>query len=674
MKKWLVKNIDKRLSGQLAIETKLPSLICDLLVSRGIYSAEQANEYFNGSTLSDPLEITDMEKAAHIIDEAIQNDEKITVYGDYDCDGVTATVMLYSHLDALGADVDWYIPTREEGYGLNADAVRKIAEGGTSLIITVDNGVSAENEAELIYELGMRLVITDHHQPPDTLPRAEAIVNPHRADDLSQYKQLAGCGVVLKLIMAMENDIEGVLEQYADIAAIGTIGDVVALTGENRVIVRRGLSEMQYTENQGVLALISAAGLDEEDMTSTGVAFGLCPRINAAGRYGSPRAAAELFLSQTKKLAEIKAEELCELNDKRKQTENDILEKAKQQLESNPRAFGSRVLVVYGEGWNHGIIGIVSARLLDLYAKPCIVIGIENGEARGSARSVEGFSVYNALDACSDLLTRFGGHTKAGGFSLDADKVEEFIDRIQSYAAEKYPVMPEPTAEADLEPEQADLNITSIENLKYLQPFGEQNPVPLFLMRNCRITSSRPLKNGKYTAFSADYKGTVLKFLCFSLSYDCFTYNIGDRVDVLANLEINDYNNTKSISVRVKEIRHSGFEQDKYFAAKRIYEKILLGERVDGRLAARIIPSPQNMKLPFDLARSCKSIEAAAQIAMANGVNYCLFMMCLHVFAEFGHIKLDRVNKAMEFIAGGKRIDTASSAVIRRIKKSCGLV
>ena len=228
------------------------------------------------------------------------------------------------------------------------------------------------------------------------------------------------------------------------------------------------------------------------------------------------------------------------------------------------------------------------------------------------------------------------------------------------------------TAEADLEPLAEDLEISSIENLKYMQPFGEQNSTPLFLMRECSILSSRPLKDGKYTSFTAEYKGKSLKFLCFSISYDKFTYNIGDKVDVLANLEVNEYNNIKSVSVRVKDMRRSDFEQDKYFAAKNFYEKILLGEKADPRLLKRILPTPETMRLPFDLARSETSIETAAQKAMARGVNYCLFMMCLHIFAEFGHLKLDRVNGTMEFIKGGRKIDLDSSAVVKRIKKACG--
>lgn len=671
MKKWLVRNSDNALAMKLKTDTGLPMLLCSLLVGRGIYTAEQAQQYFNGSELSHPMLIADMDKAVQAIEEAVDNEVKITVYGDYDCDGVTSTVMLYTHLDAIGADVNWYIPTREEGYGLNENAVRKLHEDGTGLIITVDNGVSALNEAELIYELGMKLVVTDHHQLPEILPKAEAIVNPHRRDDTSPYKDLAGCGVALKLIMALEHDTDGVLEQYADLAAIGTIGDVVPLTGENRIIVKRGLLEMQYSENQGLLALIHAAGLDEENITSTGIAFGLCPRINAAGRYESPKAAAELFMAQTRQIADIKAQELNELNIKRKQIESDILESAKAQLLSDPKAFNSRVLIVCGEGWNHGIIGIVSARLLELYEKPCIVIGIEGDEARGSARSIDGFSLYTALDACSEHLTRFGGHTKAAGFSLPKDKLDGFVAQLRAYADEKFPSMPVMAVEADIEPELSDLEISSIENLRHLQPFGEENNAPLFLMKNCTIISSRPLKDGKYTSFTAEYKGSQFKFLCFGISYDKFGYFPGDKVDVLSHIEINEYNDKKSVSIRVKDIRRSDFPQDKYFAARNFYEKILRGEKTDSRLLSRILPNKENMKLPFDLARKMTSIDSAAQIAISQGMNYCLFMMCLHVFAEFGHLKLDRINGTMEFLKGGRRIELESSAVVKRIIKSC---
>ncbi len=672
MKKWLVKNSGGELAGELKKATGLPELLCRLLCARGICTEGLAREYFNGNEISDPYLIKDMEKAVETIESAVQSDAKITVYGDYDCDGITATVMLFSYLEALGADVDWYIPTREEGYGLSEAAVKKLHANGTELIVTVDNGISAVNEARLIYELGMELVITDHHQVPDELPMAQAVLNPRRKDDASPYKELAGCAVVLKLIIAMEGgDTDGILERYAELAAIGTIGDVVALTGENRIIVRRGLQEIKYSENLGLLALIEQAGFDNEDFDSTHAAFGICPRINAAGRYKSPLPAMELLLSETQKTARQRAEELCELNNLRKKTEFEILEQAKLMLNSNPRAFNSRVLIVCGEGWNHGVIGIVSARLCELYEKPCIVMGIENGEARGSARSIEGFSLYNALCACSEHLTRFGGHTRAAGFSLPSDKVELFSAQLRQYADENFPSMPVMTVEADIVPDISQLDIDSVEKLKYMQPFGEQNEKPLLWFKDCTVLSSRPLKDGKYTSFTAQYGGMSFKFLCFSTSYDSFFYAPGDRVDVLANVEINEYNDKKSVSVRVKDMRRSDFSQDKYFGQRNIYEKILRGEKLEPKLLSHILPDRESMKIPFDIARKITDIDYAVQLAQSKGVNYCLFMMCLHIFAEFGHLDLDRINGKMYFKSGGRRIELEKSAVVKRINRSC---
>ncbi len=670
--KWLLKSIDGTLAENMRRETGLPSLVCELLTARGIHTAEKAEEFFKGSELSDPYLIKDMDKAVASVEQALENGDKITVYGDYDCDGITAAVILTGHIEALGGEVDWYIPRREEGYGLNTDAVHKIAERGTKLIITVDNGISAVKEAELIYELGMKLVITDHHAVPEQLPRAEAVVDPHRADDTSTCKYIAGCAVALKLIMALEHDVDSVLEQYADLACIGTVGDVVPLIGENRVIVKAGLSEMEYSDNLGLKAIISAAGLHAEDMTASAVAFGICPRINAAGRYGDPAKAAELFFAQNSGIANARAEELCELNERRKQRENEILEQAVRQLSDDPRSFNERVLVVSGDGWDHGVIGIVSARLTERYGKPSIVIGTDNDEARGSARSIEGFSIFGLLNSCKDLLTKYGGHEKAGGFSLDKDNIEEFRTAVKRYCAGHFPTMPVPVIQADKEPTVFDLDVSSVENLKYLQPFGEENPAPLFLMRNCEIISVRSLKNGKYTSFQAVYCGRQYKFLCFSVAYGDFHFGIGDRVDLLANLEVNEYNDIKSVSIRVKEIHRAGIDQDKLFAAKEVYDKILLGEKADPRLFGRVTPTVEEMKLPFDLTKKFTDIDSAAEYALSAGMNYCKFMMCLHIFAEFGHLKLDRARGSMEFIKGGSRIDLERSAVIKRIKKACG--
>ena len=321
MRKWTIKEQDAAETQKLARECGIAPFAAKLLLNRGIDSREAAEAFFSDGEITPPEEIADMGKAAQVINEAIENGDKITVYGDYDCDGVTATVILYGYLEAIGAEADWYIPSRDEGSGLNTAAIDKLAENGTRLIVTVDNGVSAAEEARYIKSKGMSLVITDHHQVPDTLPEAEAIVDPHRHDDLCSCKELAGCGVALKLVMALEGDIDSVVEQWGDLCAIGTVGDIVPLVGENRTLVKRGLDNMQLTENRGLHALIQKCGLGDKPIAAASLAFGICPRINAAGRYGHPKEAAELFLCENETMIPTLAQRLCMLNDRRKQAE-----------------------------------------------------------------------------------------------------------------------------------------------------------------------------------------------------------------------------------------------------------------------------------------------------------------------------------------------------------------
>lgn len=669
MKKWSLREYDSKKAEELKRNTDLSPLLCRILCARGITDVELATEYFRGE-FYDPFDILDMDKAVDTIQQAIDNEEKITVYGDYDCDGITSTAILYTHLDAIGADVDWYIPTREEGYGLNKDAVKRLYDKGTRLIVTVDNGISAAREAEYIYELGMKLVITDHHQVPDELPRAEAIVNPHRKEDTSQYKFLCGCGIALKLIMALENDIDTIFEEYGIFAAIGTIGDVVALTGENRIIVKRGLEQLEYNENIGLNKLIEASGLDTEDITSSDIAYKISPRINAASRLGEAHLSLRLFLTQDEEEAHELAKQLCELNNSRVSIQDEIYSGAMDMLYKNHRIFNERVLIVYGNNWNHGIIGLVSARLCERFEKPVIVIGIENGEARGSARSVEGFSMIDCVRSGKKYLTRYGGHPSAAGFSLKEEDLPDFIEAVYKFARENYPVIPPVKITADLEPETEELTPGSIESLSLIQPVGEQNPGVRFLMKNCLITSKRSLKDGKFVRFVANYKGKEFTFLDFHSSFADFQYATGDKVDVICNAEINEYSGKISVRLLVCDIRYSGFKQERYFAAKDVYEKIVLLEKVDKRLEPRIIPTREDMKIPFDIIKKHTSLELAVNEAIRLGINYCKFMICLHIFAEFGHLRLDRINNQIEYIKGGRRIETEESKVIKMVKRS----
>ncbi len=636
MKKW----ITAAPADNAEMRREFGDFLGRLLAGRGIRSVEQAQDFFACSSLGDPYLLRDMDRAVEIIREALDEGKKITVFGDYDCDGVTATVMLYGYLEAMGAEVDYYIPDRSEGYGLNIEALKRIIAEGTELVITVDNGISALEEAQFLQDNGVELVITDHHQPPQDIPVCGACVDPHREDDLSPYKQLCGAGVVLKLLCALEEDEEFVMEQYAELAAIGTIGDVMPLTGENRYIVKRGIENIQSCQNIGIERLLRAAGVAPEKVNSNAIAYSICPRINAAGRMAGADRAARLLLADSPDTAALLAEELEQLNTKRRSAEAAVLDEVVAKLEAEPKLLSERVLVVSGEGWHHGIIGIVGAKLLEKYGKPVFVIGTENGEGRGSARGIDGFSIYRTLEACSDILTKFGGHPKAGGFSLPADKIEEFRSRVSSYCRENYSKMPVYVASADMEVTCRELTTENVELLSRLEPFGEGNRQPVFLLKNCIIRSKRALKEGKYISFEASSGGTVLKFLSFRIPFAEFYAEIGSSVDIMAVAEINEFNGSKSVNLKVQEIRPSDFNEDRFFAAKRVYEELIRGEGCDSRLAPRVIPDREALKGIYDIARRDGARMSAEDMCVYGaGVNYCMLRIGLDAFAEAGMIK-----------------------------------
>ena len=670
MKKWQLKEVDGELVSRLSAEAGISGFISHLLVGRGIVSRDMADEYFNGDEISSPYEIADMDKAVKAIRSAVEKGEKITVYGDYDCDGITSTVILFNYFQSQGAEADWYIPSREEGYGLSFDAIDTLAASGTKLVVTVDNGISAVEEAEYIYQKGMKLVITDHHQVPETLPRAEAVVDPHRSDDFCSCKDLAGCGVALKLVMALEEDIDSIVEQWGDFAAIGTVGDLVPLTGENRRLVKRGLENMLMTENVGLYALLAKCGItDEERLNSTALGFTVCPRINAAGRFAHPAQAAELFLCENERLAPAKAEELTSLNEKRQQTEKEILAQIEEKISADRSLLNKRVLVLSGDNWSHGVIGIVASRLLNKYGKPCLIITKEGQLARGSARSVPGFSLYKLLDNLKGWLTKYGGHTKAAGFSLHSDEVERFTEAVHDYAARNYPTMPVDLYLADKELAPDELTVDNIRQLDYLQPFGEENPVPLFIMRNCRIKSLRSLKDGKYTAFNVDFGGREYKVLNFSAAFADFWYKVGDQVDLLVNADINEYNGKTSITLKLKEMRFSGFKEEKFFAAKSAYEKLSDGEPMPPVLIKRIIPEKRDLKQAYDIIRGQNVYSAAVLQAFAQGINYCMFRVCLDVFEESGLITADIPADRITLVPRQGKADLDNSKYLSRLKE-----
>ncbi len=669
MKKWIIRKPDKEIAEKIERETDLSSLCAEVLAGRGFESAKDAAEKFFNDKLSDPFLLRDMQEAVDIINEALENADKICIYGDYDCDGITSTVMLYSYLECMGADVFYRLPERHEGYGLNPDVVREIADQGTKLIITVDNGISALPEAELIYELGMKLVITDHHLPGEELPLAEAIVNPHRKDCPSIFKNLCGAGVVLKLIAALEDgDYQTAVNEYCEIAAIGTVADIVELSGENRYIVSQGLRLMENSERCGIKALIQKSGV-KFPLTSTAVAFGLAPRINASGRFGSPTLAARLLLTEDEEEAVMLANELNKLNENRKKTENDIIDNISLTINSNPEITCNRVMVLSGNNWHHGVIGIVAARIVERFDKPCFIITIEGDEARGSARAFGDFSVYKTLDYCSDVLLKFGGHMGAGGFSLKTSDIPEFERLIQEYADKNFSTMPVPelTAEKLLMP--TEITVENIDDLKILEPYGEGNPQPVFALAGAEVMQIIPLSNGLHTKLKIKYGNIFLDMLLFRHSPDEVQLKDGDKADFMATLETRVYKERKSISIIVKDYRKSGMQQSKFFAARDAYEKFRRNEQLPDAYYKKICPDRDELIPVYKAISSGKcSTETLYMSVASDSMNYCKLNLCVDIFKELGLINVNHFSNEITAVKNPVKTNIDNSEILKSLR------
>lgn len=642
MKKWSITRPDEAAAGALTKGSDLEPLCAAVLAARGIRTVQAAADFLGSDELSDPFLIRDMQEAAEVINEAVESGKPICVYGDYDCDGVTATVMLYSYLECLGADVRFYIPERSEGYGMNEASIRKLAQEGVSLIITVDNGIAALAEAELIAQLGMTLVVTDHHQPGECLPRAAAVVNPHRADCPSPYKNLCGAGVALKLIAALDGGgYDMALEQFGDLAAIGTVADIVPLDGENRFLVRRGLEYLQNTEREGLLALIQVAGLAEKPLDAHSIGFMLAPRINAAGRFGSPTLAVRLLLCDDPQEAESLAAQLDQLNTERKAAESAIMQQIDQKLRQEPALLHARVLVLAGEGWHPGVIGILAARLVERFGKPCFLLSVEGDTARGSARSFGDFSVYQCLHAASGVLTHWGGHKGAGGMTLSAADLPEFDRLVQQYAREQFPVMPVPELSALLLPP-ALYTPKQAAGLEVLAPFGAENPEPLFAVVGASVTGVTPTKNGQHSRITLRYGDVNISAFWFFCKPDALPFRQGDACDLLLTIQADSWNGKPCIRARIRDGRLSGTKQSAYFAARASYEAYWRKEALPRAYYGRMLPARQELIRVYNaIGQEDMPLEALYAACAGTDLNYCKFRICCDIFAERGLIALD---------------------------------
>lgn len=643
LRKWEVRPLDKERAAAFAQTYGVPFFLAMLMNIRGLDDAAHLREFLGeGEPLSDPFLLKDMDKAAARITRAVDNMEKIAVYGDYDADGVTSTAMLYSYLETRGADVIFYIPQREgEGYGMNIGAVEYLKEQGVTLIVTVDNGISSVQEVARANELGIDVVVTDHHCPQEILPDAVAVVDAYRPDDTSPYKHFSGVGIAFKLLMALEDgagDVEDLLEAYSDLAAIGTIGDIVPLTGENRTLIRAGLERLSQSDRPGVQALLENAGIAGKVLTSTNVAFTLVPRINATGRMGAPERAVRLLISGYEEEAEVLSEEICADNEERRRVEAEIAEAAFADIEAKGY-MKDRVVVVDGENWHHGVIGIVASRVTERCGKPCMIISRGETEAKGSGRSIEGFSLFEAICACGDLLIKFGGHPMAAGITLKPENIEAFRKRINRYAAEHFPQMPTQTVTLDCKLNPAALSVSMAQSLTQLEPFGNGNPQPVFGLFNMELSNVTPVGGGGHLRLTLEKNGSVITAMRFNTKPEELPYHIGDKIDLAVQLEAREFRGQPSLTVIVRDMKFAAFNTEKNIASLASFEKWQRGEVLSAEDKNRLYPDRACLAAIYRALRTVNGKETD-QVRFVSqfgkDMTLGLFKTALLVFEERG--------------------------------------
>lgn len=703
----------------LAAEMGVSRMFAVLLYNRGYHTTAEAERFlrYEESDFHDPYRMADMEKAVERIFLALAQKEKICIYGDYDVDGVTSVSMFYLYLKKLGADVSFRIPKREgEGYGVSYQAVEQLAGEGVSLVITVDTGITANEEIAYAKTLGIDFVVTDHHECRSELPEAVAVVNPHRPDCPYPFKELAGVGVVFKMICACEirrsreigepilDGIRRVTYEFSDLAAIGTVADVMPVTDENRLIISMGLSRMEKGSRPGVDALIEASYPKKnadttapKKITSRMIGFGLAPRINAAGRISDATIAVRLLLSQDEETARNLAEELCEINRCRQAEENRMANEAYDQIEKNQDPENDLVIVLENNEWQQGIIGIVSSRITERYGVPSVLVSFRGSydgreenpmdEGKGSGRSIKGMNLVGALNYCEDLLVKYGGHELAAGLTVRRGSLVDFRRRINEYARE---YLSEDALrihlEADCEVSMKDLTMQFAKEIHLLEPCGTSNATgnatPAFIMRNvtvCRITHTR---DGNHTILLLEKDGICLTGMYYGVGEGSLGFETGDTVDVFFNVEINDYKNVRSVQMIVKDIRLSEHFVKKMSDEKARYEAVASGESFV--MADNFIPDRSDFARVYTMLRreyragnsvlDLKTILKLVNHACEPPINYTKCKYILRILSEFNICEIEELDTDLYRFAVLFRTTKANiekSSILKKLKSQC---
>lgn len=700
-------------SQLIARKLGIDPIVAQLLYIRGYSDPTSAAAFLRmeDEIFINPFRMKDMEKAVDRIKKAVDSGEKITIYGDYDVDGVTSVCTMYLYLRSLGATVDFYIPNRSgEGYGVSTLAIDAIKEGGTKLIITVDTGVTANDEVLYAKSLGVDFVITDHHECRADLPLAEAVVNPHRPDCEYPFKELAGVGVVFKLLCAYEERARGydrraatynVIKEYADLVSIGTIADVMPIKEENRIIVKYGLGMIENTTRPGLMALIDAAsGRDSRrpdrsarrkkktKISSSFIGFTLAPRVNAAGRVRSATVAVDLFLADTYDAAIRIATELCDANKERQAEENTIMQQAYEKIEAididkNP------VIVLDANDWHHGVIGIVSSRITEKYSRPSILVSFEGNGAtptpddvgKGSGRSIKGLNLVDALCHCDDLLVKFGGHELAAGLSVTRENLPIFREKINQYARANLSAEDMiHVIEADMEIEFSDISLRLAEAIQQLEPFGVGNPVPLFILRGAQLVELSGVSDGKHSRIVLGDGRSTASAMFFSNSPDSLGIYVGDKVDCLFSLDINEWQDRRSVQLVIRDIKASETQANREEQERQRFAEIRSGAPISSD--EDIIPAREDFVAVYKFVQSAlhqgldtfSHRDMTSKISALSGRNigYAKLKFIIMIFTELNLVTIEEISDEVykfRLQFSSTRKDLEKSGILRRLRQ-----
>ncbi len=674
-KNWRVATPDPE--GRAALEREgVHPLAATVLSARGIRSVEQARIFLSmqDEPVCDGAQMKDMDRAVDRVRLALDRGETMAVYGDYDVDGITATCLLAEFLTGLEGRVVPYIPDRlEEGYGLNREAITALAEQGVTLIITVDCGITAVDEVVWAKELGVDVVVTDHHECKAMLPDAAAVVDPHRPDCPYPFKGLAGVGVALKLAMTLAGP-EGagrVLEEFCDLAAIGTVADVMPMIGENRTIVQRGLKALGKPKRLGLAMLVREAGMENRPLNSVSIGYALAPRLNAAGRMGRASVAVELLLTHDRVHAAHLAQELCRLNKERQAVELSIFEQCEQLLGNSPQR---GAIVLADPSWHQGVVGIAASRLAEQYGCPTFMICLSGGMGKGSCRSYGGINLFSVLEGCQDILEAFGGHELAAGFTVRQENILALAQRIRAQVALQADRVHEPELEVDaLLDDPAVLDLQGVELLDRLEPYGTGNPRPVLALSGLQVMSRSLVGNGRHLKLKLSKRGVTLDAIFFSAAGRM--PELGSRIDVAFYPQINEYRGTRAVQIQLVDLHQAASRAQ---LERELLDKYRCGEKLTAAEARTLLPEREEFVALWHYLKRETAVhpvleETPVRIARGTGRREPVLhtLVCLDVMHERGLIALEHRTDRLRITINPvqEKVDLEDSYIMRRLRQ-----